>query len=212
MTQYDGPICFTTIEAEDDAGLRARLAAAHVAIVGCGGLGSNAANMLLRSGVGELTLIDFDVVEESNLNRQLYFHDQVGQPKTEALAETLRRIKPAARLTLHQVCVTAESLPPLVADADVVIEAVDRAEAKAMVSNAVLGGLPGIPLISASGLAGLDSANHICTERVMDTFYLVGDLHSDVRHGHSLFASRVMTAAAHQAHAAIRILLGYTEP
>lgn len=208
----DGRLCRPPLEPDDDPALRARLAASHVAIIGCGGLGSNAAAMLLRSGVGELTLIDFDVVEESNLNRQLYFADQIGRPKTEALAETLLRITPDARLHLVQHCVTEHDIVELVAPADVVIEAVDRADVKAMIANTLLREHPEIPLIGASGLAGLDSANAVVTERLVDSYYLVGDLVSDVHLGHSLFASRVMVAAAHEAHAAIRILLGYPEP
>ncbi|NTU72420.1 MAG: sulfur carrier protein ThiS adenylyltransferase ThiF [Coriobacteriia bacterium] len=208
----DGPTCFEPLEPNDDPALRARLAASHVAIIGCGGLGSNAAAMLVRSGVGELTIIDFDVVEESNLNRQMFFRDQLGLPKTEALAETLLRISPNLTLHSYQECVNAENLVGLVGGADVVVEAADRAEVKAMIANAALAKLPDTPLVSASGLAGFDSANDVVTERIGDTFYLVGDLRSDVRLGHSLFASRVMVAAAHEAHAAIRILLGYPEP
>ena len=208
----DGPSCFASIEPGDDPALRARLAASHVAVIGCGGLGSNAAAMLVRCGVGELTLVDFDVVEESNLNRQLFFADQLGQPKTAALAETLLRIYPEVQLNLHQVCVNAENLVGLVEGADVIMEAVDRAEIKALIANTVLEQVPGTPLVSASGLAGLDSANDVVTERMADDFYMVGDLRSDVRTGHSLFASRVMVAAAHEAHAVVRILLGYPEP
>ena len=206
------PGCLPPLEPDDDPALRSRLAASHVAVIGCGGLGSNAAMMLVRCGVGELTLIDFDVVEESNLNRQMFFRDQLGMPKTEALRETLLRINPSVALHVRQECVTAENLAALVKGADVVIEAADRAEVKAMVIGAALDTLPGTPLVSASGLAGFDSANDVVTERMADDFYMVGDLRSDVRKGHSLFASRVMVAAAHEAHAAVRILLGYPEP
>ena len=208
----DGPVCFPPLEPTDDPGMRARLAASHVAIIGCGGLGSNAAAMLVRCGVGELTLIDFDFVEESNLNRQMFFRDQLGSPKTSALRDTLLRIRPHVVLHVHQECVTAENLADLVGDADVVIEAADRAEVKAMVANTALTVLPETPLVSASGLAGIDSANDVTTERIADRFYLVGDQRSDVRDGHPLLASRVMVAAAHEAHAAVRILLGYPEP
>jgi sulfur carrier protein ThiS adenylyltransferase len=195
-----------------EADLRARLAASSVAIIGCGGLGSNAAAMLLRSGVRTLTLIDFDRVEESNLNRQLYFRDQLGRPKVEALAETLLRIDPDARLTLIAERVTAENVAGLVGGADVIIEAVDRAETKAMIVNACMRDLTATPLVTASGLAGYGSANDIATERPCDELYLVGDLTSDVSAGLPLLASRVMVAAAHEAHAAIRRLLGLVEP
>ena len=195
-----------------DQELRARLHASSVAVVGCGGLGSNVAAMLLRSGVRNLTLIDFDVVDASNLNRQLFFADQIGRLKTEALAETLLRIDPDAHLTLHSLRVTAENLVDLVRDADVVVEAVDRADTKAMVVNTCMEALPDTPLVTASGLAGYGSANSIATERPCDNLYLVGDLESDVNAGHPLFASRVMVASAHEAHAAIRWLLGFEEP
>ncbi len=208
----DGPTCLPPLEPNDDPALRARLAASHVAIIGCGGLGSNAAAMLVRCGVGELTLVDFDRVEESNLNRQMFFRDQLGMPKTDALRDTLLRINPGVSLNVRQECVTADNLVEFVGAADVVIEAADRAEVKAMIANTALTELPQVPLVSASGLAGFDSANDVTTERIADSFYLVGDQRSDVRMGYSLLASRVMVAAAHEAHAAIRILLGYPEP
>ena len=192
--------------------LRDRLHASSVSIVGCGGLGSNVAAMLLRSGVRRLTLIDFDVVDASNLNRQLFFRDQIGRLKTEALAETLRRIDPEADLTLHSLRATSDNLVGLVRGADVVIEAVDRADTKAMVVNTCMESLPDVPLVTASGLAGSASANDVATERPCDNLYLVGDLTSDVTAGHPLLASRVMVAAAHEAHAAIRRLLGLEEP
>ncbi|HET6351300.1 MAG TPA: sulfur carrier protein ThiS adenylyltransferase ThiF [Coriobacteriia bacterium] len=196
----------------DDPAVRARLASSHVALVGCGGLGSNAASMLVRAGVGELTLIDFDVVEESNLNRQLFFRDQLGLPKTEALATTLRRINPDVTLRIHTTCATEANLVGLVDDADVIIEAADRAETKAMIANVLSERLPDTPLVAASGLAGFASANEIVTERFGEAFYLVGDLRSDVRDELPLIASRVMVASAHEAHVAIRLLLGHPEP
>jgi sulfur carrier protein ThiS adenylyltransferase len=168
--------------------------------------------MMLRSGVGRFTLIDFDTVEEGNLNRQLFFRDQVGMPKVDALAETLRRIKSDAELTLVRECMTPDNLLDTVRDADLVIEAVDRAEVKAMIVNVLAREAPGLPLVGASGLAGVASANEVVTEQVGERFWLVGDLHSDVRDGLPLLASRVTVAAAHQAHVAIRVLLGYPEP
>lgn len=168
--------------------------------------------MLVRAGIGRLTLIDFDVVEADNLNRQLFFPDQLGIAKTEALAVTLLRIRPELRLDLRQTCVTAENAAELVGDADVVVEATDRADVKAMLVSTLLDSRPDVPLVAVSGLAGVGSANKIVTERVGESFYLVGDLESDVRDGLPLMASRVMVAAAHEAHAAIRLLLGYAEP
>ncbi len=206
------PTGLPPVSATDDAAVRSRLAASHVAVIGCGGLGSNAAAMLVRAGIGTLTLVDFDAVDASNLNRQLYFADQIGQLKTSALANTLLRIRTDVTLRLHQVRATAADLLELVDDADVVIEAVDTAETKAMIANVLLHERPDLPLVSASGIAGFGSANDVVTERMADAYYLTGDHRSDVRDNLPLMASRVMVAAAHEAHAAIRILLGHPEP
>jgi len=190
-----------------DPELRARLAASRVALVGCGGLGSNVAAMLLRSGVRTLTLIDFDTVAADNLNRQMFFADQIGRLKTEALAETLLRIDPRAELRLISRRISSADLVDAVKDADVIVEAVDTAETKTMIIDVCSRDLPEIPLVTVSGLAGYGSANRISTEQLADNLYVVGDLESDIRDGLSLLASRVMVAAAHQAHAVIRILL-----
>ncbi|MCE5192188.1 MAG: sulfur carrier protein ThiS adenylyltransferase ThiF [Actinomycetia bacterium] len=187
------------------------LSASRVAILGCGGLGSNVASMLVRAGVGSLTLVDFDRVELGNLNRQLYFRDELGQMKTDALSHTLWRIDPNVALRLETVCICPENLLELVRGADVIVEAVDGAEAKAMIMNECLARLPDVPLVAASGLAGLGSANAVVTRRMAENLYVVGDLTSDVRDGLPLFASRVMIAAAHEAHAVIRVLMGYPE-
>jgi len=189
-----------------------RLAHKTVAIIGCGGLGSNVAEMLVRAGVGGLVLIDFDQVCESNLNRQFYFADQVGRPKTEALAENLRRIRPEVVLTLVQERMEAPDLASAVGQADVVVEAVDAADTKAMITAAFMDHMPGVPLVMVSGLAGIDSANTITTERLAENLYLVGDLVSDVRAGLPLYAPRVMVAAAAQALMVLRLLLGEREP
>jgi sulfur carrier protein ThiS adenylyltransferase len=108
--------------------------------------------------------------------------------------------------------VTEANLLPLVTGADVVVEAVDTAEAKAMVLNTCLRELPGVPLVTASGLAGYGSTNAIVVERMAENLYVVGDLMSEADEGHPLFASRVMAAAAAQAHVVVRVLLGYPEP
>jgi len=194
-----------------DPELRARLADSRVSILGCGGLGSNVAVMLVRSGVRRLRLVDFDTVAEDNLNRQHFFRDQIGALKTEALAETLMRIAPDAQLRLVSECMTADNLVSIVGDCDVVVEAVDTAATKAMIVDVCTRSLPDIPLVTASGLAGYDSANRIVTEQLAENLFVVGDLESDIRDGHSLLATRVMVASAHEAHAVIRLLLGCEE-
>jgi sulfur carrier protein ThiS adenylyltransferase len=192
--------------------LRAELATKRVGIIGLGGLGSNAAVMLLRCGVRRMVLADFDRVEESNLNRQSFFRDQIGALKTEALAETMLRIDPGAELTFIAERVDPAMLLERFGDLDLIIEAVDRPDVKAMIMNTCMQQIPDVPLVTASGLAGYGSANAIETERFCENLWVVGDLSSDVDTGLPLFASRVMVAAAHEAHMAIRVLLGYPEP
>ena len=195
----------------DQAGVRARLADASVGIIGLGGLGSNIAMMLVRSGVRRLVLADFDRVEPSNLARQLYFPDQLGSLKTDALAETLMRIEPGAELTLIPERIDAGDIARVFGAVDVLLEAVDTAEDKAMIVETASDQLPDTPLVWVAGLAGCATANAIETQRVGDASWLVGDLEADVRDGLPLLASRVMVAAAHEAHIAIRILLGMPE-
>lgn len=202
----------TPVAPNDEASVRARLRASHVAIVGCGGLGSNAAVMLVRSGIGELTLIDHDAVEPGNLNRQMFFPDQIGELKTTALGSLLRRLQPDLVLHLKPKTADGGNVLELVAGADVVIEAVDGAESKAEIANTLLAAVSGPPVVGASGIAGFGSANEVATEQLADRYYLVGDHFSDVRESLPLLATRVVAASAQQAHMAIRYLLGYDEP
>ena len=188
--------------------LHARLSNATVAICGLGGLGSNIAIALARAGVGHLHLIDFDRVDISNLNRQQYFVRQLGLFKTEALRENLLAIAPYLQVELSTVRLTEENVPTLLADADIICEAFDKAEAKAMLVNSVLEHFPDKWLVSGNGMAGKDSANLIRTRRLGRRFILCGDGVSDVETSGTLFSARVMACAAHEALAVIRIIAG----
>ena len=182
--------------------------AATAAVCGLGGLGSNIAFALARAGVGKLILIDFDKVDISNLHRQQYKADQVGKYKTEALAENLLEINPYIRLETITTRLDEKNCPELLSKADIVCEAFDDPEAKAMLADTVLEKLPESFLIAASGMAGMGSPNAIRTRRITKRFYLCGDETSAVSDTNSLFAPRVMLCAAHQAHTALRILAG----
>lgn len=192
--------------------LQAKISAAHVAVCGLGGLGSNIAIALARAGVGHLHLIDFDQVDLTNLNRQQYAVGQLGQYKTDALRETLSLISPYCDVTCDTVRVTEENLPDLLRNEDYICEAFDRAEAKAMLVSGVLEHFPEKYLVAGSGLAGLGSANTIRTRRVSKRFYLCGDGTSDSSVGLGLVASRVLVCAAHEANMILRLIAGETEP
>lgn len=184
-----------------------KISAACVAVCGLGGLGSNVAISLARAGVGKLILIDFDRVDVTNLHRQQYKACQVGMYKSEALAENLREIAPYVQTESHVLRITEENAEELLREADVVCEAFDDAQSKAMLVNLVLEKMPEKYLVAASGMAGFGSANAIRTRRVTKRFYLCGDESSDVAEGIGLVSSRVMVCAAHEAHAILRILI-----
>lgn len=188
--------------------MQKRFAEATVAVCGLGGLGSNISIALARAGIGKLILIDFDQVDVTNLHRQQYKASQIGQYKTEALAENLKEIAPYVELETHTIRITEENIPKLLSEADIICEAFDCAEAKAMLTNAVLETMPGKCLVAASGMAGMGPANAIQTRKITKYFYLCGDEVSEVARETSLVAPRVMICAAHQAQAVLRILVG----
>ena len=191
--------------------LHERFSSATVAICGLGGLGSNIAIALARAGVGKLLLIDFDRVDITNLHRQQYKANQIGCYKVDALAENLREIAPYTEIQTVTTKITEENFAYLLKDADIVCEAFDNAESKAMLVNGVLEQLPQCYLVAASGMAGMDTPNTIQTRKVMKRFYLCGDEVSDVANTIGLVAPRVMLCAAHQAHTVLRILAGEYE-
>ena len=194
------------------AKLQEKIAAASVAICGLGGLGSNIAIALARAGVGRLHLIDFDRVDLSNLNRQQYNVHQIGLYKTEALHENLRMIAPYCDVITDTVQITREDIPHLLKNDEIICEAFDRAEAKAMLVEGVLETFPQKYLVSGSGMAGIASANAIGTRKISKHFYLCGDEVSDVSAGLGLISSRVMVCAAHEANMVIRLIAGEIEP
>ena len=179
---------------------------AKVAICGLGGLGSNIAIHLARADVGKLILIDFDRVDITNLHRQQYKASQIGMYKTEALAENLREINPYIELETYTERITEDNAITLLQGVDIVCEAFDDAECKAMLTNTVLSDLSDKYLVAASGMAGMGTTNSIRTRKITSKFYLCGDETSEVSDGIGLGAPRVALCAAHEAHTALRIL------
>jgi len=192
-------------------GVHERVKRAAVGIAGLGGLGSAIAIALARVGVGRLVLADFDVVEPSNLNRQQFFVDQLGLAKTEALAGNLARINPYVRTELHTVRLTPENVPGIFRDVDVMVEAFDRADQKAMLLESFCAAFPEKPVVMASGLAGHASGNSVRVRRLGRTVHVVGDLESAAEPGRGLMAPRVGIAAHMQANTVLRLLLGEGE-
>jgi sulfur carrier protein ThiS adenylyltransferase len=189
-------------------GVHQKVKRAVVGIAGLGGLGSTVAMALARIGVGKLILVDFDVVEPSNLNRQQYFLHQIGTPKVEALQENLLKINPYVKVQLYNERIDRNNVERIFKEADVVVEAFDRADAKAMLINAVSEKMPGKYIVAASGVAGYGDNNEIKTVRFSSTIFIVGDQKTAAQPGIGLMAPRVGIVAHHQANTVLRILLG----
>ena len=182
------------------------LESATVGIAGAGGLGSNCAAHLVRAGLKRLVIADFDVVSESNLNCQFFFRRQLGEKKIDALAANLREIEPELALELHDVRLTADNADLVFAGCQIVVEALDSAEAKKMFLHSLLPA--GKPIVSAIGLAGWGRSNDIRMRKVGRNLILVGDQMRDVRDGFAPVGVRVGIAAAMQANSVVSLLLG----
>lgn len=188
-------------------GISEKLKKAKVCILGLGGLGSNVAILLARAGIGYLKLVDFDVVEVSNLNRQQYRISHIGIKKTEAIKSIIKEINPFVEIEVLNKKVDRKNILSVVGDVEIVVEAFDVAETKAMAIEELLTNGNKI-LISASGMAGIGSANEIITRKIRDNFYLIGDNYSDYEEYSGIMSTRVMLCAAHQANVVLRLIVG----
>lgn len=187
--------------------IKDKLSNAYVAIAGLGGLGSNIAVMLARSGVGHLLLIDFDSVDVTNLNRQVYMIPHVGMKKTEALKNIIEQINPYLDYEFKSVKVTPEMVKDLFSAYPIVCEAFDKPDQKAMLVGELLSQFEDTVVVSGNGMAGYQDANEIVTKQKLRRLYVCGDEHTDVLDGIGLMAPRVTVCAAHQANKVIQIIL-----
>jgi sulfur carrier protein ThiS adenylyltransferase len=186
--------------------IKSKLSTKTVGIAGCGGLGSNCAIALARMGVGRLVIVDFDKVSESNLNRQYYFRDQIGERKTVALKENIRRIDPSIMVEAMEMKLTEETIPTIFFACDVVVEAFDLADQKAMLIETMLQTLPGKPLVVGLGIAGWGKSELIHLRR-SDKLYICGDEVSEISEEIPPLAPRVGMVANMQANVVVEILL-----
>jgi sulfur carrier protein ThiS adenylyltransferase len=189
-------------------GIHQKIKRSVVGIAGLGGLGSNVAIALARIGVGALILVDFDVVEPSNLNRQQYFIHQIGMPKVEALQENISKINPYVKVLPYNEKLDKKNMERIFKEAAVVVEAFDRAEEKAMLINVISEKMPEKYIVAASGVAGYGDNNEIRTIRFSSKIFIVGDQKTAAQPGIGLMAPRVGIVAHHQANTVLRILLG----
>jgi sulfur carrier protein ThiS adenylyltransferase len=186
--------------------IQEKLALRSAGIAGAGGLGSNCAAALVRVGIGRLVICDFDRVDESNLNRQFYFRDQIGQPKVEALRTNLLRINPSLIIEIHQIRLDTENIPELFNDVDVLFEAFDHAGQKEMIIETSLTAWPDRPLIIGSGMAGFGDSNSI-RMRSSGNLFICGDESAEISPEMPPLAPRVGIVANMMANVGIELLL-----
>ncbi|MEA3505794.1 MAG: sulfur carrier protein ThiS adenylyltransferase ThiF [Bacteroidota bacterium] len=186
--------------------IKSKLKNYTVGIAGAGGLGSNCAVALARSGIGKLIIADFDVVEKTNLNRQYFFLDQIGEMKVVALKENISRINPETEVEAHSIKLDEKSIVELYAECDIIVEAFDKAEMKSMIIEIVLLEMAEKKIISALGMAGYGE-NNILKLRQVDNLYICGDEKSEVSENNPPLAPRVAIVAGMQANLVLEILL-----
>lgn len=149
-----------------------RLRQAHVLVVGMGGVGAYAAEMLCRAGIGRLTLVDADIVQPTNINRQLpALHSTLGQPKVEVLAARFRDINPDMELTILPVFLKDENIPRLL-DAtryDFVVDAIDTLAPKCHLIVEAL--RRRIKIISSMGAGAKSDITQIRFADIWDTYH-----------------------------------------
>jgi sulfur carrier protein ThiS adenylyltransferase len=184
-----------------------KLKNSKIAVAGLGGLGSNIATSLARMGVGYLKLVDFDIVEPSNINRQYYFLDQLGMYKTGALKETLKRINPFIKYEFINKKVNENNIEEIFSGVDVICEAFDKAETKAMFIRKSMQLFSDSLIIGASGVAGTYSTEDLKIKKIGKNLYIVGDFENEAKIGQGLMATRVAVAANIQANLAVRYIL-----
>lgn len=149
-----------------------RLRQAHVLVVGVGGVGAYAAEMLCRAGVGRLTLVDADTVQPTNINRQLpALHSTLGQPKVEVLAARFRDINPEVKLTVLPVFLKDENIPRLLDAAryDFVVDAIDTLAPKChLIAEALR---RRIKIVSSMGAGAKSDITQVRFADVWDTYH-----------------------------------------
>ena len=147
-----------------------------IGIAGCGGIGSNVAYHLVRAGVDYLKFGDFDKIENSNLNRQFFFKNQVGLYKSKTLAKNLSAINPQGIFQFEIIKFDRDNIKTFFSDCDIVVEAFDKKEYKAMLIEELL---PlGKIIVSASGIGHWDT-NNITTKKIGKNLTIVGDFEKD---------------------------------
>lgn len=171
-----------------------KIQSVKVGLAGAGGIGSNCALNLVRSGFKNLKIVDFDCVEYSNLNRQFYFFHQIGAVKVEALKENLFRINPDLTLEISNEKIEEHNVGNIFSDCNIVVEAFDKVTYKKLLVEAYANSNK--LLVAISGIAGWGNSDKIKIHKIKDNFYVVGDMSTEVSRENPPISPRVNIAAA----------------
>ncbi len=177
----------------------------RVAIGGAGGLGSNVAMMLVRTGFKNIEILDQDVIDASNLNRQQYFYDEIGLSKVEVTKKRLLDINPDANIVIHQLQWNEQNADQFFKGADFIVEAFDVMDWKFRFMEYYRTRFPVV--ISGVGMAGLLEKKPM-TVKKMGNVYICGDRTTNSHEGHPPMAPRVTQCAAMMAEIILDLTLG----
>jgi sulfur carrier protein ThiS adenylyltransferase len=183
-----------------------RIRTVRIGIAGAGGLGSNIALILTRSGFRNFEILDFDAITAANLNRQQYYLNEIGDSKVIRLREHIQKINPAVNIVIHKTRLTVENHGSFFNNADILFEAFDTVESKKLLLENF--GNSGKIIIMGSGMAGIKTAAAIKIRKAGSKHYIVGDETSDVREGLLPYAPRVIQCAAAMASVALEVVCG----
>lgn len=176
-----------------------------VGIAGCGGLGSNIAIQLARTGVTKMIIADYDSVELSNLNRQQFSLEHLGMLKTDALEAVIARINPDVIIRKHPIRVTRSNIRELFVDCDVVCEAMDDPVEKAKFLNGFLEIFPEKDIVCGIGMGGFGNMAAMTQRRLSEHITVCGDGCTGSENG--LTAPRVSVCASLMADAVFQYIL-----
>ncbi len=181
-----------------------KISAATVAITGAGGLGSNCAMILVRAGFTKFILADFDIISDTNLNRQFYRPDQIGAVKVDTLKTNLLEINPGLEIVTHNTRITETNIDDILINADVIVEAFDGPESKALISQKMF--VDPRPYVCVSGIAGYGNSDRIVTREMRNNNWVIGDGESGIDKAPPL-APAVLIAAAKEADVVLTAVL-----
>jgi len=187
--------------------IREKIKDKTIGIAGCGGLGSNAAISLARIGILKFVLVDFDCIDESNLNRQYYFRDQIGIKKVEALSDNMLKIDCNIQIEAHDLKIQSSEVKTIFGKCDIIIEAFDKSDAKTMLIETVMEHLPDIPLIIGNGMAGFGGFDQLKILQWAENVFVCGDGFSEIGEEMPPLGPRVAIVANMQANLALELLL-----